>query len=119
MALIVLLVDDDPMFRSLVTGILQDFGVLHIVHAGTAAAAIVKARDLRPAAALVDVGLPDRDGIELAREIAALPWRPAVVVTSVDCDAAARIELDPGGALPFVLKDDVARAPLRRLLGLD
>lgn len=114
-----LLVDDDPIFRSLVTEVLRDLGVKHVVDAGTAAMAVEKARDLRPAAALVDVGLPDRDGIELAHELAALPWRPAVVLTSVDRDAAARIESSSGGALPFVLKDELAKAPLRRLLELD
>jgi DNA-binding NarL/FixJ family response regulator len=66
----------------------------------------------------VYVGLPDRDGIELAHELAALPWSPAIVLTSVDRDAAARIQPTPDGALPFVLKDEVAKAPLRRLLGL-
>jgi DNA-binding NarL/FixJ family response regulator len=119
MAVVVLLIDDDPMFRLLMTEILRDLGVEQVVDAGTAAAGIHKARDLRPAAALVDVGLPDRDGIDLANELAALPWRPAVVLTSVDRDAASRIKTGPDGELPFVLKDDVARAPLRRLLGLD
>lgn len=119
MALIVLLVDDDPMFRSLVTEILRVGGVEHVIDAGTAAAALDQARDLRPAAALVDVGLPDRDGIELAHELAALPWRPAVVLTSVEGDAATRIESSGAGALPFVLKDEVMRAPLLRLLRLD
>src|ERR1700693_2891559 len=116
MAPVVLLIDDDPMFRLLVTQVLRDLRVDHVVDAGPAAAGIEKARDLRPAAALVDVGLPDRDGIDLARELAALPWRPAVVLTSVDRDAAARIESSSDGALPFVPKDEVMKAPLRRLL---
>src|SRR6476469_7995411 len=119
MASIVLLIDDDAMFRSLVTEILRDLGVEQVVDAGTAAAAIDKALQLRPAAALVDIGLPDRDGIELAHELAALPWHPALVLTSVDSDAAARIEPSTGGAAPFVLKDEVMKAPLRRLLHLD
>lgn len=119
MGLAVLLVDDDPIFRSLVTEILRDLGVEDIVDAGTAAAAIAKARDLRPAAVLVDVGLPDRDGIELAHELAALPWGPAVVLTSVDRDAAARLQSRSGRKLPFVVKDELAKAPLRRLLQLD
>jgi len=119
MALIVLLVDDDSIFRSLAMELLRDLGVEHVVDVGTAALAIDNALDLRPAAALVDVGLPDRDGIELAHELAALPWRPAVVLTSVDRDAATRIEWSFGGRLPFVLKDELAKAPLRHLLALD
>jgi CheY-like chemotaxis protein len=119
MGSIVLLVDDDPTFRSLAKEILRGLGVEQVVDAGTAAAAIEKAREVRPVAALVDVGLPDRDGIELAHELAALPWRPAVVLTSVDRDAAARSESSSGAGLPFVLKDEVMKAPLRCLLRLD
>jgi two-component system KDP operon response regulator KdpE len=119
MGVTVLLVDDDPIFRSLVTEILRDLGVPEIVNAGTAAAAIDTAHDLRPEAALVDVGLPDRDGIELGHELAALPWHPAVVLTSVDRDAAGRVGSSSGPTLPFVLKDELAKAPLRRLLSLD
>jgi CheY-like chemotaxis protein len=119
MGTVVLLVDDDPTFRSLVTELLRDLGAGDVIDVGTAGAAIERAREVRPAAALVDVGLPDRDGIELAHELAALSWRPAVVLTSVERDSAARIESRPGRALPFVLKDDLAKAPLRSLLQLD
>jgi hypothetical protein len=37
---------------------------------------------------LVDAELPDGDGITLARELAALPWRPRIVLTSIDRDIA-------------------------------
>jgi DNA-binding NarL/FixJ family response regulator len=117
MAATVLLVDDDPAFRSLATRILADIGVEVVGIAQDAAAAIAAANALRPDAALVDVGLPDRDGVDLAHELAALPWRPRVVLTSTDTDAAAFIEArGKGEALPFVPKEDLATAPLRRLL---
>jgi DNA-binding NarL/FixJ family response regulator len=116
---ILLLVDDDAIFRSLATDVLRDLGVEHIVEADTAAAAIDAAHQHRPASALVDVGLPDRDGIDLAHEIAALPWRPAVVLISADRDVAARIGSREHGAQPFVPKDELPNAPLRRLLALD
>ena len=101
-----LLVDDDAIFRALATDILRDLGVDRIIEADTAAA-------------LVDVGLPDRDGIDLARELAALPWRPAIVLTSADRDAAASIGSDQDGAPPFVPKDELPNAPLRQMLRLD
>ena len=116
---ILLLVDDDATFRSLATDVLRDLGVEHIVEADTADAAIDAARQHRPASALIDVGLPDRDGIDLAHEIAALPWRPAVVLISADRDAAARVDSREHGAPPFVPKDELPDAPLRRLLQLD
>ena len=119
MAAVLLLVDDDEIFRALAVDILRDLGVEEIVQAGTAAAAVDTAHNVRPAAALVDVGLPDRDGIDLAYELAALPWGPAVVLISADRDAAARIESRGDGAPPFVPKDELPNAPLRRLLQLD
>jgi DNA-binding NarL/FixJ family response regulator len=119
MAAILLLVDDDPIFRSLATDILRDLGVENIVQAATAAAAVEKALDVRPDAVLVDVGLPDRDGIDLAHELGALPWRPAIVLISADRDAAARIQSGSDGAPPFVPKDELPNAPLLHLLQLD
>ena len=44
--------------------------------------------DEQARAALVDVDLPDGNGIALAHELTALPWRPRVVLTSVDAEAA-------------------------------
>jgi DNA-binding NarL/FixJ family response regulator len=114
----VLLVDDDPAFRCLATRILSDAGLEVVATAGDAAAAVAAARSLKPGAALVDVGLPDRDGVDLAHELAALPWRPRVVLTSSDRDAAARIDSEGGNhRLPFVPKEELPSAPLRRLLG--
>jgi hypothetical protein len=56
--------------------------------------------------------LPDRSGFELARELLALPWRPRVLLTSADADAA-----DTGDAsLRFVAKEDLPGAALRALL---
>jgi DNA-binding NarL/FixJ family response regulator len=120
MAPSVLLVDDDPAFRSLATRMLKEIGVEVVGTAEDAAAAIAAANALRPDAVLVDVGLPDRDGVELAHELAALPWRPRVVLTSTDSGVAGVIEASSiGDALPFVPKEELPTAPLRRLLTAD
>jgi two-component system nitrate/nitrite response regulator NarL len=113
----VLLVDDDLTFRSLATRILKSLGFDVVATAHDAAAAIAAANALRPEAALVDVGLPDRDGVDLASELAALPWHPRVVLTSTDWDTAAFVEAaGEGCALPFIPKEELPTAPLRRLL---
>ena len=114
----VLLVDDDPMFCSLATRILNEAGLEVIGTVGDAARAVAAALSLMPDAALVDIGLPDRDGIDLARELVGLPWRPRVVLTSSDRDAAARIDSDGADrGLSFIPKEDLPSAPLLRLLG--
>ena len=84
----VLVVDDDRDFRGLAARMLAAMGLDVVAQAGTCAAATAAAADVRPDAALVDVGLPDGDGLVLAQQLAALPWRPRVVITSSDPEAA-------------------------------
>jgi DNA-binding NarL/FixJ family response regulator len=113
----VLLIDDDPGFLALAARIFESMGVEVVATAGDAAAAIIVAQATRPKAALVDVGLPDRDGIDLAYELAALPWRPRVVVTSTDSDAGGAIDgRGEPRRLPFVPKEELANESLRRLM---
>lgn len=117
MALTVLVVDDDPAFLSLAARLLEEVGVAEIMTATNAAAAIAQAAAGRPQAVLVDVGLPDRDGVDLALELAALPWSPRVVLTSTDRDTViTSADSDPQHTLPFVPKDELADGALRSLL---
>jgi DNA-binding NarL/FixJ family response regulator len=112
----VLVVDDDPLFRGLVRRMLLAEG-LHVVgEAGSVAAALEAAHALRPNAALVDVGLPDGDGVSLARELTSLPWRMRVVLISSDPQAVRERDVRDAGAGAFVPKDDLLNAPLERLL---
>jgi DNA-binding NarL/FixJ family response regulator len=117
MAVTVLVVDDDPGFRGLAARVIGAMGLTVAGQAENADQALAAAQRLRPDAALVDVRLPDRDGIDLAVELAALPWHPRVVLISSDPDTA-RFERDRRDAnhLAFVSKEDLPRAPLRQLL---
>jgi DNA-binding NarL/FixJ family response regulator len=112
----VLVIDDDPMFRVLARRILAGAGLTVIAEAESIASTIAILRHLRPAAALVDVNLPDGNGIALARELAALPWRPRVLLTSTDPDAASPDAVRSAGADGFVPKDELPNVPLERLL---
>ena len=112
----VLLVDDDPAFLALAARIVEELGVDAVTTATDVAGAIAAANTTRPEAAIVDVGLPEREGIDLAYELAALPWRPRVVLTSTDRDAAGAIADRARVPLPFVPKEELADGSLRRLL---
>lgn len=112
----ILVVDDDPAFRELAGRFLADLGLHVAAQADTAAAAISIAIETKPYAVLVDVDLPDGDGITLAGALTALPWGPRVVLTSVDPDAAAPDEVRRSGARAFVSKDKLASGTLLRLL---
>src|SRR4051795_2777033 len=131
----VLLVDDDPDFRGLARRLLTAAGLGVVAEAGTggggagggarlsrpppAAAATAAALDLRPDAALVDVGLPDGDGISLAGALTAMPWPLRVVLTSSDADAATPDDVLRSGAHSFVPKADLPNVPLLQLLTND
>ena len=117
MAQRVLVVDDDPAFRGLAAQLLIAFGLTLAGEADSVATAVAAAGALRPDAVLVDVGLPDGDGIALAGLLAALPWRPRVVLTSTDADAATAADVTRSGASAFVPKEQLPNAALHRLLG--
>lgn len=112
-----LIVDDDPAFLALAARIVTDLGVDIVATAGDAAQALKVAQDARPDAALVDIGLPDRDGIDLAYQLSELPWRPRVVLTSSDSDAFLAIEARQGlRRLAFIAKEELASDALRQVL---
>ena len=113
----ILVVDDDPIFLSLATRILTQAGLEVVATAEDAAGAVSAANATKPDAALVDVGLPDCEGVNLAYELAELPWRPLVVLTSTDSDAGFALEVSDGRPrLPFIAKEDLANGGLPSLL---
>jgi CheY-like chemotaxis protein len=113
----VLVVDDDPEFRRLAGRLLAAIGLTVVGEADSVAAALSDAVQLKPSAVLVDVELPDGDGVSLARELAALPWRPRIVLTSINEDITTTGEARLAGARAFVAKADLPNAPLAQLLG--
>ena len=112
----VLVVDDDPAFRALAARMLTASGLGVVGEAGTVAAATAAALDLRPDSFLVDIGLPDGDGIALARVLADLPWSPRIVLTSTDADGASPDDVQRSGAERFVPKAELPTVPLAQLL---
>jgi DNA-binding NarL/FixJ family response regulator len=111
----VLVIDDDPAFRGVARRILVARGLVVVGEAGTVAAASEAALSLRPDAVLVDVGLPDGDGVVLAAQLAALPWHPRVLLTSTDPEVVPAEDVARSGALGFVPKQQLPDAPLERL----
>jgi CheY-like chemotaxis protein len=113
----VLIVDDDPSFRELAERVLTAAGLNVVSQADSAAAGMSVAKAIEPDAILLDVMLPDGDGVTLARQLSALPWGPRVLLTSTSEDVAARSEINRSGAVAFVPKAELPNAPLGRLLG--
>jgi DNA-binding NarL/FixJ family response regulator len=113
----VLVVDDDPQFRALAARLLAAAGLTVVGEADSVSAALAAADRLKPSAVLVDAELPDGDGITLARELAALSWRPRIVLTSIDPDIATTENARRAGAEASLNKVELANAPLAQLLG--
>jgi DNA-binding NarL/FixJ family response regulator len=117
MRLSAVIVDDDPAFLALASRILVDRGIDVVGTAADAAQAVTAVHESQPDAVLVDIGLPDRDGIDLAYELLELPWRPRIVLTSSDSDAFAAIEVRDGfGRPPFIPKEELAGDALLRAM---
>src|SRR5215210_1710334 len=110
MATSVLIVDDDSVFRRLAERLLRADDLEVVGHAANVAEALAAAKALEPDAALVDVDLPDGDGITLARELIDLPSRPRVLLTSSDTDAACADDIRDSGASGFVHKAELPNA---------
>ena len=108
-----LIVDDDPAFRRLARRLLS--GAFDVVgEAATATEARSSVRAARPDVVLLDVRLPDGDGLSLAGEIAGGSGAPAVVLTSSDDlgDVAADVATGARGFIPKAALDDRALVAL-------
>ena len=117
----ILIVDDHDGFRRFARGMLEAAGFT-VTEAATGAEATQAVRTSRPGLVLLDIGLPDFDGFEVARRLAAVPAgdpAPVVVLTSTReaRDYGKRIAASP--AAGFLPKDELSGAALRRFLVRD
>ena len=117
----ILIVDDHDGFRTFARGMLEAVGFT-VAEAATGAEATEVARTVRPGLVLLDIQLPDADGFEIARRLAAVPAgseAPVVVLTSTReaRDYGGLIAASP--AAGFLPKDQLSGAALRRFLARD
>ena len=101
----VLLVDDDQLMRAGLRAVLSsDAGIEVVGEAATGRAAVARVRALRPDLVLMDVRMPDLDGIAATREVLATsPDVKVVILTTFEQDDYIFGALS-AGASGFLLK---------------
>jgi DNA-binding NarL/FixJ family response regulator len=114
--LTVLLVDDHADFRASARALLEAEGFSVVGEAAGGAEALAAVRSLRPAVVLLDVQLPDIDGIEVAERLAAAGGAPAVVLTSGRDTRAYGARLKTAPARGFIAKAQLTGEALAALV---
>ncbi len=121
---LVLVVEDEPAIADLIRMYLAKAGYgVQVERDGALALAAV--RSMRPAAIILDVGLPGIDGIEVCRRLRAeQDWTPVLFVTARDDEVDRVVGLELGAddyvTKPFSPRELVARvgSVLRRTKGV-
>ncbi|WP_238009994.1 response regulator transcription factor [Dactylosporangium sp. AC04546] len=100
----VLVADDQALLRGSFRVLLETSGMDVVGEAGTGVEAIRVAGQTRPDVILMDVRMPDMDGIAATREITATSAARVIILTMFDLDAYVFAALR-AGASGFLLKD--------------
>jgi two-component system KDP operon response regulator KdpE len=115
----ILVIEDDDGIRN-VLRVLLEAANYRVVEAATAGRADVEARSHKPDLLLVDLGLPDGDGIDVIRRVRSWSPVPIVVLSARTLEAQKIAALDAGAddyvTKPFSAPELLARvrASLRR-----
>ncbi len=88
---IVLLVEDNPVNAELARTVLERAG-FEVRHAATASAALRLARELQPAVILMDLDLPDGDGLAVVRTLRVDGPLAATPIIALTAHAMAGVE---------------------------
>jgi CheY-like chemotaxis protein len=112
----ILIVDDDPGFGRAAAELLAHRGYRVLGQATSVAEALAQCDQLDPDAVLLDVSLPDGDGVALAEELHARPHPPMILLTSTDSKAVPPETLRQSCANGFVPKTGLAHCDLDRFL---
>jgi DNA-binding NarL/FixJ family response regulator len=109
-SLSILVVDDSRVWRQSVCALLhQQLDRVVICEGSDGVEAVQKSQELQPDLILLDIGLPNLNGLEAARQIRSIAPRSRILfVTSIDCPELSH-EAMKLGALGLVVKSEAAR----------
>jgi len=108
----VLVVDDEVQIRRFLR-ISLEAGGYHVYEAGTGKEAILIAAKVRPDLLILDLGLPDLDGIEVVKQVREWTKMPIIILSVRDADSDKVAALDAGAddylTKPFSTEELLAR----------
>lgn len=112
----VVLIDDHPIYRSGLKTVVESNGKYRVVgESATAESGMRAVMDIKPDIAIVDLTLPDMDGLVLTRDIAATNIKTHVMIVSAHSKINYVIKAIQAGALGYVIKESGAEAILKCL----
>ena len=119
MAIRVLIVDDHALMRETLRSFLESLPGLEVVgEAENGLVAVQVAREKKPAVVVMDVIMPEMDGIEATRLITTEMPEVKVIALSMHCDEGYREALRQAGASCFVPKDSAFEELIRAIEGV-
>jgi len=100
----ILIVDDAAFMRMMIKDVLTKNGFEVVGEAENGARAIEKFKELTPALTIMDITMPEIDGIQAVKEIKKLDANAKVIMCSAMGQQAMVIEAIQAGAKDFIVK---------------
>jgi len=99
----ILIVDDEPLARKRLSRLVDEIGNCEIVGEATnGKEALIKSSKLNPDLVLLDIRMPEMDGLEAALHLSKLPNPPAIIFTTAYSDHA--LKAFEANAVDYLLK---------------
>jgi DNA-binding NarL/FixJ family response regulator len=105
----IVVAEDHHIIRQGICKLLEDFGEIQVIgEADNGSDAIRLTRELQPDVLVLDISMPQMDGIDVLKEIRSYTPRAKVVILSIHADLALVQQALELGALGYVLKQSVS-----------
>jgi len=104
MSATILIVDDAAFMRMMLKDILQKNGFTVAGEAENGAVAVEKYKELQPNLTIMDITMPEMDGLQSVKEIRKIDSKARIIMCSAMGQQAMVIEAIQSGAKDFVVK---------------